>query len=179
MNTDCFLCVWVYNISLRSLRFIVLGLVGLLLAGLDLLLDDGLALSLGGRLGNKHGVDVRQHTTLGDGDAAEELVELLVVADGQLNVARHNAGLLVVAGGIAGQLEDLSGKVLEDRGQVYGGAGSNASGVLALLQVSADTAHGELKTSLGRFGLRLLAVSLSAATLAALSTDLGSCCCFR
>ena len=37
-----------------------------------------------GLLGEKHGVDVRENTAGGDGDAAKELVELLVVADGEL-----------------------------------------------------------------------------------------------
>ena len=41
-------------------------------------------------------MDVREHTALGDGDAAEQLVELLVVADGELQVPRDDAGLLVV-----------------------------------------------------------------------------------
>jgi len=49
-----------------------------------------------GLLREKHGVDVREHTALGDGDAAEQLVELLVVADGELQVPRDDAGLLVV-----------------------------------------------------------------------------------
>eukprot|EP01046_Picozoa_sp_COSAG06_P120609 COSAG06_NODE_68010_length_243_cov_37.201389_1_plen_53_part_01 len=33
------------------------------------------------------------------------------------------AGLLVVAGGVAGELKDLGAQVLEDRGQVDRGAG--------------------------------------------------------
>ena len=59
-------------------------------------------------------MDVWKDTTLGDGDTTEKLVELLVVADGELDVARDDAGLLVVAGSVAGKLEDLSGEVLKD-----------------------------------------------------------------
>jgi hypothetical protein len=44
---------------------------------------------------------------VGDGDAGEQLSELLVVADGEQQVARHDAGLLVVLGRVAGQLQDL------------------------------------------------------------------------
>jgi hypothetical protein len=44
---------------------------------------------------------------VGDGDAGEQLAELLVVADGEEQVARHDAGLLVVLRGVAGQLQDL------------------------------------------------------------------------
>ena len=46
-------------------------------------------------------------TRRSNGPTAEELVELLVVADGQLDVTGHNAGLLVVAGGVSGKLKDL------------------------------------------------------------------------
>jgi hypothetical protein len=53
-------------------------------------------------------VDVGQHTTLGDCDVAEQLVQLLVVADGELEMAGDDTGLLVVAGGVASQFEDLS-----------------------------------------------------------------------
>jgi hypothetical protein len=44
---------------------------------------------------------------VGDGDPGEQLAELLVVADGQQQVARHDAGLLVVLGGVARELQDL------------------------------------------------------------------------
>ena len=36
-------------------------------------------------LGQENGVDVGQDTSLGDGHASEELVELFVVADGELD----------------------------------------------------------------------------------------------
>ena len=39
---------------------------------------------------------------------AEQLGQLLIVTDCQLDVAGHNAGLFVVAGGVAGQLQHLS-----------------------------------------------------------------------
>ncbi|KAK1328812.1 hypothetical protein QTO34_010981 [Cnephaeus nilssonii] len=45
----------------------------------------------------QHGLDVGQHAALRDGHLAQQLVELLVVADGQLQVARDDARLLVVA----------------------------------------------------------------------------------
>ena len=140
------------------------GLLGDLLAGLGLLH----LLGLGGRLGDEHGVDVGEDTALGDGHAAEELVELLVVAHGQLDVAGDDARLLVVAGGVAGQLEDLSGEVLEDGSEVHGGTATNAGGELALLQEAGDTPDGELKPGLGRLGRRLLARG----TTATLSTNL-------
>jgi hypothetical protein len=45
--------------------------------------------------------------------AREQLVELLVVAHGEQHVAGDDARLLVVAGGVAGELEDLGSEVLE------------------------------------------------------------------
>ena len=71
-----------------------------------------------GLLGQENGLDVGQDTSLGDGDSAQELVQLLVVADGQLQVAGVDSALLVVAGSVAGQLEHFSGEVFEDSGQV-------------------------------------------------------------
>ena len=105
--------------------------------------------------------DVGQNTAGSDGHTAEELVELLVVADSQLDVTGHNAGLLVVASGVASKLKDLSSEVLKDGGQVDGGTGSNTGGELALLQEAADTGHRELKSSLGGLAHGLLSGSSS------------------
>ena len=58
-------------------------------------------------------MDVGEHTAGGDGDGAQQLGELLVVADGQLDVAGHDAGLLVVAGGVAGELQHLT--IIDDK----------------------------------------------------------------
>ena len=60
----------------------------------------------------------------------------------------HDAGLLVVAGRVAGELEDLGGEVLEDGGEVHGGTGTDAGGVLANLEVARDAADGELEARL-------------------------------
>ena len=49
-------------------------------------------LGLLGLLRQEHRVDVREDTAGRDGDAREELVELLVVAHGELHVARHLRG---------------------------------------------------------------------------------------
>jgi hypothetical protein len=102
-------------------------------------------------LREQDGVDVGQDAAGRDGHAAEELVELLVVADGQLHVPGDDAGLLVVAGGVAGELKDLGTEVLEDRGQVDRSAGSNALG--GAPQEAVDASDRELKPGLGRAGL--------------------------
>ena len=59
-------------------------------------------------LGQKNGLDVGQDTSLGDGDSAQQLVQLLVVADGELEVAWVDPLFLVVSSGVPGQLQDLS-----------------------------------------------------------------------
>lgn len=55
-----------------------------------------------------------------DGDVAQELVQLLIVADGELEVTRNDAGLLVVACSVAGEFEDFGGQVFEDSGEIDG-----------------------------------------------------------
>eukprot|EP00562_Extubocellulus_spinifer_P018942 CAMPEP_0178586206 /NCGR_PEP_ID=MMETSP0697-20121206/25798_1 /TAXON_ID=265572 /ORGANISM="Extubocellulus spinifer, Strain CCMP396" /LENGTH=72 /DNA_ID=CAMNT_0020222317 /DNA_START=151 /DNA_END=366 /DNA_ORIENTATION=- len=62
---------------------------------------------LGRLLGEKDGVDVGEDTTGGDGDISKKLVELLVVLDGEGDVTGDDTALLVVAGGVTGELEDL------------------------------------------------------------------------
>ena len=118
---------------------------------------------LGGLLGEKDGVDVGEDTTGGNGDTSKKLVELLVVLDGKSNVTGDDTALLVVAGGVAGELENLGTEVLEDGGEVDGGTGTHASGVLALTEVTSDTTDGELKSGLGgrAGGLLLTTASLS------------------
>lgn len=63
-------------------------------------------------------MNVGQNTTLGDCDVTEQLVQLLVVADGELKMARNDTGLLVVTGSIASQLENLSSQILKDGSEV-------------------------------------------------------------
>ena len=94
-------------------------------------------------------MDVGEDTTGSDGGAAEESVELFVVADGELNVTGNDSALLVVLGGIAGELEDLSCEVLKDGSAVHGGTGADAAGVAALLHEAGNSSDWELKSSLG------------------------------
>ena len=120
--------------------------------------------SLGLRLlGQKHGLDVGEHTTLGNGDAGQKLVQLLVVADGKLKMTGDDSGLLVVTGSVSSQLEDFSGEVLEHGGQVHWGTGSHTLGVVSFAEKSVDTSNRELKSSSAgaRLGLSLNFSSLS------------------
>ena len=109
----------------------------------------GIALLALDLAGEEEGVDVGEDTTGSDGSVGEQLVELLVVSDGELNVSGHNSGLLVVLGGISGELEDLGSEVLKDGSEVHGGTSANSLGVAALLEEPGDSSNGELKSSLG------------------------------
>ena len=95
-------------------------------------------------------VDVGEDTSVSDGGASEKLVELLIVADGELDVSWHNSALLVVLGGVSGELEDLSGEVLKDGSEIDWGSSSNSLGVSSLSEVSGDSSDWELKSSSGR-----------------------------
>lgn len=95
-------------------------------------------------------MDVGKNTTLGDGDVAEQLVQLLVVPDGELEMTGDDTGLLVVTGGVASQLENLSREVLEDGSEVDRSTGTDTLSVVSLPQETVDTTNGERETSLGR-----------------------------
>ena len=112
-------------------------------------------LGLLGLLGQEHGLDVGEHASLGDGHAGQELVELLVVPDGELQMPWDDPALLVVSGGVSCQLEDLGCEVLHDGCQVDGGSGSHSLGVVAFPQQTVDASHGELETGPAGPGLAL------------------------
>ena len=60
--------------------------------------------------------------------------------------------LLVILGGVTGELEDLSGEVLKDGSKVDWGTGSDSLGVSALFQESGDSTDWELKSGSGGLG---------------------------
>ena len=60
-----------------------------------------LLLTLSALLGQEDGLDVGQNSTLGDGDSGQQFVQLLIVADGELEMPGDDPGLLVVSGGVA------------------------------------------------------------------------------
>jgi hypothetical protein len=109
---------------------------------------------------------VRYNTTLGDDDTTKELVQLFVVADGELQVARNDTNieasipmhrkthttifhaplLFVITCRIARELENLSGKVFKDRGEVDGCTSTDTLRIVATLEHTVDTTDGELET---------------------------------
>ena len=65
-------------------------------------------------------MNVRQNTTLGDGDVSEKLVQFLIVADGELEMTWDDTGLLVVTGCVTGQFENFGGEVFKHGSEVDG-----------------------------------------------------------
>jgi hypothetical protein len=122
-------------------------------------------------------VDVWQHTTERDG-GADESVKLLVATNGELKVARRNTLHLEILGSIACELEDLSGQVLENGGDIDGSLGTNTHLVLGvLLEETLDTTAGKLETSASRVALLLLSTigtRLSTGALAARGLSLAA-----
>lgn len=77
-------------------------------------------------------MDVGQDTALRDRDMAKKLVQLLIISNGQLKMTGNDAGLLVVASGVAGQLEDFGSQVLKNRSEIDGRTSTNTLGIVAL-----------------------------------------------
>ena len=92
---------------------------------------------------------VRDNTAGSDGGLSEALVELLIILDGKLDVTRADAVLLVVLGGVASKLEELSTQVLKDGSHVDRGTSTDARGEATLLQVASKTSNRERQASLG------------------------------
>ena len=65
-------------------------------------------------------VNVGQDTTLGNCDMSEKLVQFLIIADGELQVAGNDTSLLVITGGVTGQLEDFGREILKHGSKVDG-----------------------------------------------------------
>ena len=103
--------------------------------------------STGRFLGQKYRLDVGQDTTLCDGHARQQFVQLLVVTDGQLKVTGDDPRLLVVTGSISRQFQDFGGQVFQNGSQVDGSAGSDTFSVIAFAEQTMDSAHRKLKSS--------------------------------
>ena len=109
---------------------------------------------------------MRYDTTLRDDDITKEFVQFFIVADGQLQVARNDTNskvhqwsirkkrsvqpnhvplLLVITRGVARQLENLSGEIFKDRGEVDGCTSTDTLRVVPALEHTVDTTDGELK----------------------------------
>ena len=95
-------------------------------------------------------VNVGKNTSSRECGSTKKLVELFIVADGELDVARVDASLLVVPCSVAGKLKHLSTQILEDRGEVDRGTSSNSLSKVAIAKVAVDSSNWELQPSLER-----------------------------
>jgi len=111
-------------------------------------------------------VNIGQDTTLRNGDVTQKLVQLLVVADGELEMPGNDTGLLVVARSVASQLKNFGREILEDGSEVDGSARTDALRVVALSEQTVDTTDREGQTSLGGSSLRVLGTAGLAAGFA-------------
>ena len=100
-------------------------------------------------------VDVRDHTTASDG-SLDQSVKLFITADSELEMTRSYSLHLEVLAGVTGELQDLSGQVLEDSSSVDGGRGADAAvRANSALQKSVDSSNRELKTKKLQLGFYL------------------------
>ena len=99
-------------------------------------------------------MNVGQDTTLGDGDVTQQLVQLLIVADGELQMPGDDTGLLVITSGVTSQFENFSCEVLKDGSEVDWSTSTDTLSVVALAEQTVDTADGERQTSLGRTAIK-------------------------
>ena len=63
-------------------------------------------------------MDVRGHSTLGEGHIAKELAELFICAHGELDESRLDRLLLVILRGVARKLKNFRAEILEYTGDV-------------------------------------------------------------
>lgn len=91
---------------------------------------EGLFSSFGTLFGCFHDkgfVNVRDHTTTGDG-GLDQSIELFVTSDGELQVSWGYSLHLKILGSVTCQLKNLSSEVLKDSSSVHGGGSSDSAG---------------------------------------------------
>ena len=93
---------------------------------------------LAGLLRQEDREDVGKNSALRDGDSSKHLVQLLVIPDGQLKVARDDPGLLVVPGSVPSQLQDLGSEILDHSSEVDRGSTSNPGGEVSLAEMAVN-----------------------------------------
>lgn len=71
-------------------------------------------------------MNVGQDTTLRNCNVAKQLVQFLIVANGELEMARNDTSLLVVTGSVTSQLQDFSSEILKNSSQVNRGTCTKA-----------------------------------------------------
>jgi len=91
-------------------------------------------------------LDVGQDTTLSNGDTSQEIVQLLIVLNGQLQVTWNNSGPFVVWQHFL-PTQSFSSQVFHHSDRVNRGAGTNLLGIVALTKKSVDSFNWALQSS--------------------------------
>ena len=65
-------------------------------------------------------MDVWKDATLGNCHVSEKLVQFLVIADGELKVARDDTRLFVITSSITSELKNFGSEVFKDSGKIDG-----------------------------------------------------------
>ena len=104
-------------------------------------------------LGQEHSLDVGQDTSLGNGDTRQELVQLLIVADGKLKMTGNDPSLLVVTCSVTGQFKNFSSEVFHDCSQVDWGSSTHSLSIIAFAEETVNTTDRELESSPAAAGL--------------------------
>ena len=107
--------------------------------------SDSLGASLA-LLAKQEAMDVRENTASGNGRPSNQLVEVLVVRDGQMQVTRLDNARLLLLSSLASQIANLAGKVLQDGSCVDASTDGDSVGVSTHLKHAVHSAHGEDQT---------------------------------
>jgi hypothetical protein len=126
---------------------------------------------LRGLLGEEVLMNVGEDTTLGNSDVAQQLVQFLIVSDGELKVAGDDTSFLVVTSGVSSKLENFSSKILQDGSQIDRCTGTNTLGVVSLAKKTVNTTDRESQAGLGRTRLSVLAAASLATRFASSHFD--------
>ena len=89
-------------------------------------------MDLFGLLLKENGVNIRQNASLSNGYIAKKSIQLLIVSDCKLNMARDDSLLFVVTGSVPCELKNFSIEVLEDSSKVNGSSDSDVISILSL-----------------------------------------------
>ena len=97
--------------------------------------------------GQQHRLNVGQHTTSRNCDTTKELVQLFVVANGKLEMARYDPCFLIVTSSVSSQFQNLSRQVFQNSSQIDWCTGSNSVSIVAFPEKTVNSTDGKLKSS--------------------------------
>ena len=94
-------------------------------------------------LREEEALHVGKHATLGNHGSVHQLVKFIIIANGQLDMARGDCLFLVLVASVASKLQDLISEVLEGCCGEDTSTDSHLASVATMLKVASSAAHGE------------------------------------